>query len=288
MFLAVAKEGHFGRAANSLGIAQPTLSAGIKQLEEQLGVLLIFRGSRYGGLTPEGQRALEWARRIVGDTRQLRDEMRATREGLSGRLRMAVIPTALTWAAKISARFGALHPNVSFTILSRTSIEILQMIDDLEVDAGISYLDNEPLGKVSTVPLYDERFMLVCRADNDLAGRDSVAWHDLSGRRLCLLTSDMQNRRIINRNLSVAGIAPQATVESNSTVVLAAHILAGDWLTILPEDIAAFLADGKPIRIIPLDGNEPSHVVGLVAPYREPHTPVLEALLTEARRMVND
>lgn len=288
MFLAVAKEGHFGRATNSLGIAQPTLSAGIKQLEEQLGVLLIFRGSRYGGLTPEGQRALEWARRIVGDTRQLRDEMRATREGLSGRLRMAVIPTALTWAAKISARFGALHPNVSFTILSRTSIEILQMIDDLEVDAGISYLDNEPLGKVSTVPLYDERFMLVCRADNDLAGRDSVAWHDLSGRRLCLLTSDMQNRRIINRNLSVAGIAPQATVESNSTVVLAAHILAGDWLTILPEDIAAFLADGKPIRIIPLDGNEPSHVVGLVAPYREPHTPVLEALLTEARRMVND
>ena len=288
MFLAVAKEGHFGRAANSLGIAQPTLSAGIKQLEEQLGVLLIFRGSRYGGLTPEGQRALEWARRIVGDTRQLRDEMRATREGLSGRLRMAVIPTALTWAAKISARFGALHPNVSFTILSRTSIEILQMIDDLEVDAGISYLDNEPLGKVSTVPLYDERFMLVCRADSDLAGRDSVAWHDLSGRRLCLLTSDMQNRRIINRNLSVAGIAPQATVESNSTVVLAAHILAGDWLTILPEDIAAFLADGKPIRIIPLDGNEPSHVVGLVAPYREPHTPVLEALLTEARRMVND
>ena len=288
MFLAVAKEGHFGRAANSLGIAQPTLSAGIKQLEEQLGVLLIFRGSRYGGLTPEGQRALEWARRIVGDTRQLRDEMRATREGLSGRLRMAVIPTALTWAAKISARFGALHPNVSFPILSRTSIEILQMIDDLEVDAGISYLDNEPLGKVSTVPLYDERFMLVCRADNDLAGRDSVAWHDLSGRRLCLLTSAMQNRRNINRKLSVAGSAPQATVESNSTVVLAAHILAGDWLTILPEDIAAFLADGKPIRIIPLDGNEPSHVVGLVAPYREPHTPVLEALLTEARRMVND
>ena len=57
MFLAVAKEGHFGRAAQSLGITQPTLSAGIKQLEETLGVLLIFRGSRYGGLTPEGQSA---------------------------------------------------------------------------------------------------------------------------------------------------------------------------------------------------------------------------------------
>jgi DNA-binding transcriptional LysR family regulator len=288
MFLAVAKERHFGRAAASLGITQPTLSAGIKQLEEQLGVLLVFRGSRFGGLTPEGQSALVWARRIVGDTRQLREEMRATRHGLSGQLRIAVIPTALTWAARISARFGAAHPNVGMTILSRTSVEILQMIDDLDVDAGISYLDNEPLGRVSTVSLYDERYMLVCGADSPLAGQDRVAWSDLAGHRLCLLTSDMQNRRIINRNLIEAGVTPQATVESSSTVVLVAHVLEGGWITILPEDIAAFLTQGKPLRMLPLDGSGASHAVGLVAPWREPHTPVLEALLTEARRMAGD
>ena len=288
MFLAVAKERHFGRAAASLGITQPTLSAGIKQLEEQLGVLLVFRGSRFGGLTPEGQSALVWARRIVGDARQLRDEMRATRHGLSGQLRIAVIPTALTWAARISARFGAAHPNVGMTILSRTSIEILQMIDDLDVDAGISYLDNEPLGRVSTVSLYDERYMLVCGADSSLAGQDRVAWSDLAGQRLCLLTGDMQNRRIINRNLLEAGVTPQATVESSSTVVLVAHVLEGGWITILPEDIAGFLTQGKPLRTIPLEGDGASHAVGLVAPWREPHTPVLEALLTEARRMADD
>lgn len=285
MFLAVTKEGHFGRAAASLGITQPTLSAGIKQLEEQLGVLLIFRGSRYGGLTPEGQSALIWARRIVGDTRQLREEMRATRHGLSGRLRIAAIPTALTWAAKLSARFGAMHPNVSFTILSRTSIDILQMIDDLDIDAGISYLDNEPLGKVSTVPLYDERYMLVCGEETEFAKRTSMAWADLDGQRLCLLTSDMQNRRIINRNLATAGVTPLAMVESTSTVVLVSHVVAGGWLTILPEDIAIFLAQGKALRVVPMQGEDSTHAVGLVAPWREPHTPVLEALLTEARRM---
>jgi len=96
MFLAVARHEHFGRAAESLGITQPTLSSGIKQLEDQLGVQLIFRGSRFGGLTPEGKNALNWARKIVGDTRQLKEEMRQTRHGLSGQLRMAVIPTALT------------------------------------------------------------------------------------------------------------------------------------------------------------------------------------------------
>ena len=77
MFIALAREEHFGKAADSLGITQPTLSAGIKQLEGQLGVLLVWRGSRFGGLTPEGQRVLEWARRIVGDARTMRDEMRA-------------------------------------------------------------------------------------------------------------------------------------------------------------------------------------------------------------------
>ncbi len=288
MFLAVAKEGHFGRAARSLGIAQPTLSAGIRQLEAQLGVLLIFRGSRFGGLTPEGQSTLVWARRIVGDARQLREEMRATRHGLSGRLRIAVIPTALTWAAKISARFGIAHPNVGFTILSRTSAEILQMIDDLDIDAGISYLDNEPLGKVSTVPLYDERYMLVCDQGSALARQRRVAWSDLAGQRLCLLSSDMQNRRIINRNLMSAGVTPQATVESSSTVVLVAHVLEGGWLTILPEDIAVFLAQGKTLALVPLEPPQSTHAVGLVAPWREPHTPVLEALLAEARRMVSD
>lgn len=97
MFIALARERHFGKAAESLGITQPSLSAGIKQLEEQLGVLLVWRGSRFGGLTPEGKRVLDWARRIVGDARTMRDEMRAARHGLSGDLRLAVIPPRSPW-----------------------------------------------------------------------------------------------------------------------------------------------------------------------------------------------
>lgn len=285
MFIAVAKEGHFGRAAVSLGIAQPTLSTGIKQLEDQLGVQLIFRGSRYGGLTPEGQSALVWARKIVGDTRQLREEMRFKRHGLSGSLRIAAIPTALTWAAQLAARFSEKHPNVRFTILSRTSVEILSMLDNLDVDAGISYLDNEPMGRVSTEPLYEERYVLVCAGDSPFAVRSTVAWEELDGQKLCLLTPDMQNRRIINRNFAAVEVTPEAWIESNSTVVLLAMVERGGWLTVLPEDNARFLASGNTLKIIPLSAPTPTHSVGLVAPYREPHTPVLDALLREARRM---
>ena len=285
MFIAVAKEGHFGRAAESLGITQPTLSTGIKQLEETLGVQLIFRGSRYGGLTPEGTRALVWARRLVSDSRTFREEMRVSRYGLSGHLRLAVIPTALTWAARLSARFAEAHPKVRFTILSRNSAEILKMLENLEVDAGISYLDNEPLGRVTTAPIYTEHYTLVCHADSALALESEVSWADLSGEKLCLLTQDMQNRRIINQCFMEADVTPEALVESNSTVVLAAHVEEGGWVTILPADMARFLASGKRLAIVPIAGGHVAHAVGLVAPWREPHTPVLDALLRTAARL---
>ncbi|MEJ6394794.1 LysR family transcriptional regulator [Gymnodinialimonas sp. 2305UL16-5] len=288
MFIAVAREGHFGRAAESLGLTQPTLSTGIKQLEDTLGVQLIFRGSRFGGLTPEGQRALVWARQIVADTRTFRQEMRTARHGLSGIVRLAVIPTALTWAAKLSADFSRVHPNIRFTILSRTSSEILSMLENLEVEAGLSYLDNEPLGRVTTQAIYRERYTIVAHRDSALALQSEIAWADLEGENLCLLTPDMQNRRIINEFFMEAGIAPQAQVESNSTVVLAAHVMAGDWITVLPENLAQFLSAGKPELVIrQISGAGPGHVVGLVAPHREPHTPVLKALLARAAALAD-
>jgi len=288
MFLALSKEQHFGRAAQSLGLTQPTLSTGIKQLEDQLGVQLVRRGSRYGGLTPEGQRTLVWARRIVGDTRRLREEMRFTREGLAGHLRLAVIPTALTWASRLAADFSARHPNVAFTILSRNSAEILAMLDNLEIDAGLSYLDNEPLGRVSTIELYRESYTLVCRRDHPLAEREEIGWADLDGSRLCLLTPDMQNRRIVNTAFRAAGSEPAAQMESNSTVVLISHVAAGGWVTVLPGDLASFLASGKDLAVVPIRSTGPGHAVGLVAPWQEPHTPVLQALLDEAAGLAND
>ena len=288
MLIALAREEHFGRAAESLGLTQPTLSSGIKALEAQLGVQLVWRGSRYAGLTPEGQRALDWARRIVGDTRTLREEMRAVKRGLAGKLRLAVIPTALTAVADLTARFAARHPDIDFTVLSRSSADILKMLGDLEIEAGISYLDNEPLGDVTTVPLYREDLSFVCAADSPFAGRASVGWAEVAGEALCLLTPDMQNRRIIAQNFREAGVSVTARLESNSTVVLMAHVVDGGWATILPDAMARFMAAGKPVSIVPLERPAGFHVVGLIAPHREPHTPVLEALIAEARALGGD
>ena len=285
MLLALAKEHHFGRAAETLGITQPTLSSGIRNLEEQLGVQLVRRGSRYGGLTPEGQRALVWARQIVGDTRRLRDDMRAARVGLSGHLRLAVIPTALTQAAKLTAQFAQAHPEVSFSVLSRSSVEILDLLENLDVDAGITYLDNEPLGRVSTTPLYSENYALVCRADHPLAHAKTLTWADLADVQLSLLTPDMQNRRIINRNFMQAGISPKSRIESSSTIVLAAAVLNGGQATVLPIDHAEFLGRGHGLSVVPIHGASNAPKVGLIALYQDPQTPVLQSLFKEAAKL---
>src|SRR4029079_13912426 len=117
--LALARERHFGHAAEGCGVTQPTLSAGIKQLEEQMGVLLVNRGSRFQSFTPEGEKVLEWARRIVGDTRAMRAEINSLRGGLTAELRLGATPPALARVESLTTPFRLRHPNVRFTIMSR-------------------------------------------------------------------------------------------------------------------------------------------------------------------------
>ena len=284
MFIALANERHFGRAAAACGVTQPSLSGAIKQLEDQLGVQLVWRGSRFQGLTPEGLRVLEWALRIVGDVRTLRDEMRQVHAGLSGNLRIGVIPTALPMVVDLTAPFTERHPNVRLTILSCTSIEILSGIESLELEAGITYLENEPLGRVEQVPLYTEEYRLLLAKGQAHAKRANVTWAEAATLPLCLLTSDMQNRRIMNQHLAEAGAAVAPVIESNSIITLISHVMTGRWASIVPLKLAALFEGGGQLCAIPVIAPEARHLVGMIAARRSPHTPVVEALLEEARR----
>ena len=287
-FIALARTRHFGKAAEELGITQPTLSAAVKQLEDQLGVMLVQRGSRFQGLTPEGEQVLAWARRITGDARTMKEEMRAARHGLSGRLRIAAIPTALAMTPLLTTPFRKKHPGVTFTILSRTSIEVLSLLGNFDIDAGITYLDNEPLGRVVSVPLYAERYQLITAAGTPLADRERVTWAEVAELPLCLLTPDMQNRRIIDQHLAEAGTGVRPTLESNSMIVLFSHIRTGKWSSIMPLNLAETFGFSEPIRAIPIVEPDARHIVGLVAAKREPHTPLVAALLDEAMTLAGD
>lgn len=271
LLLALAKERHFGRAAEACGVTQPTMSTGIKQLEEILGVMLVQRGSRFLGFTPEGERALEWARRIVADSRAMRQDIGALKAELSGELRIAAIPTVLGMVAQLTTPFRARHPNVRFSILSCTSSEVLGLLENLEVDAGLTYTENEPVGKVRSVPLYQESYRLITSPDGMFGDRDQVTWREVGQVPLCLLTPNMQNRRIIDRALRAAGTTAQPTLTSNSIIVLYTHVKTGRWASVMPAKLAETLGLGDEVRTIPIVEPMVAYSIGLVVPPRGLH-----------------
>lgn len=283
--IALAREQHFGRAAQVCGVSQPNLSLAIKQLESHFGVPLVNRGSRFVGLTPEGHRVLEWARRIVSDIRAMHADIATMKQGLTGHLRLTVVPTVLPIVATITSAFGKQHAGVKLTVLSHSSAEVLASLNDLEAEAGITYLDNEPVGSVIEVPLYRERYHLVTSAAGPLADRPSVTWEEVASLPLCLLTPDMQNRRIIDRTFREIGLAVEPMMETNSLVTLAGHLKTGMWSSVLPRIIAGHLDFPSTLRTIPVVAPEVSTLIGMVAVARDPQPPLTAALIEEMRRL---
>lgn len=281
--LALAREKHFGRAAQVCGVSQPNLSAAIKQLESILGVPLVDRGARFLGFTPEGERVLEWARRIVADFRSMHADVETLKHGLTGHLTIAAIPTALPVISRLTTAFWERHGGVRVTIASHTSTEVLSLLENLEVDAGLTYLDQEPIGRLAEVPLYHERYHLITQRDGAFSGRPTVTWEEAAGTPLCLLSPDMQNRRIIDRVFKGVGVTVDPIFESSSIEVLATHLRTGRFSTILPKIMAEELALPERLASIPLVAPEVSSLIGLVVSRRDPHPPLTAALLAEAR-----
>lgn len=285
LLLALAKERHFGRAAEACGVTQPTMSTSLKQLEEILGVMLVHRGSRFVGFTPEGERALEWARRIVGDARAMRQEVNSLKDGLTGEIRIAAIPTVLGMVASLTTPFRARHPDVRFSILSCTSSDVLGLLENLEVDAGLTYIENEPLGKVRTIPLYRESYRLLTSPDGMFGDRDQVTWKEVGQVPLCLLTPDMQNRRIIDRALREAGTEARPTLTSNSIIVLYTHVKTGRWASVMPAKLADTLGLSDKVRTIPIIDPLVTYSIGLVISPRDPMTSLMSAFVQIAEEV---
>ena len=122
-------------------------------------------------------------------------------------------------------------------------------------------------------------------SDSPLGDRDQVTWAEVGKVPLCLLTPDMQNRRIIEQLLRQAGADVAPTLESNSVVVLFAHVRTGKWASVMPAKLAEVLGLTEKVRAIPIVEPEVSHSIGLVVPHRNPLTPLINALVSEAKQL---
>jgi DNA-binding transcriptional LysR family regulator len=282
--LALSRERNFGKAAESCGVTQPTFSAAIKQLEDMLGAVLVQRTSRFIGFTAEGERVLEWARGIVADARSMRADVQTLKKGVSGHLRIAAIPVALPMLSMVTTPYHARYPGVRFSIFSRTAAEILALLENFEIDAGVTYIDAQPPRGMRTVPFYRERYRLVTAPDSPLGNRQKVTWAEVAKVALCLPAADMQSRHIIDGLLKAAGadLGPP-TLESNSMIVLFTHVRTGRWATVMPDKLAEALGLTQQLRSVPIVEPDAAEQIGLLVPRREPSTTLVAAFISEVQ-----
>ncbi|MFT3998789.1 MAG: LysR family transcriptional regulator [Rhizobium sp.] len=278
-FVTLAEEKHFARAADLCNVTQPTLSAAIRKLEDDLKTTLIVRGNRYMGLTPDGERVLEWGRQILFDYDSLQKDLSGSQKGLAGTLRLGVVPAAMPAVSFLSERFSEDHPDATIEIRSMTSRAIQHGLDTFEIDGGLTYLDNEPLENVRRIPLYHERYVFICRSDHPFADRRSITWAQAVSETLCLLSEDMQNRRILNDIAASAGLTMKPPVVSNSFLAVCAHIRNGLWCSIVPHTFFYVFGDRSDLVAIDLTDPHQTHAVGLVISDRMPQSPMTKALI---------
>jgi DNA-binding transcriptional LysR family regulator len=286
--VALAREQHFARAAKACNISQPTLSGAIKTLEDELGVPLVERGHRFTGLTAEGAMIVEHAKRILGEIDLMGQSISDVRKGLKGRLRLGAIPTALPLVAQITGPFSERYPAVTLTVLSMTSNAIQSAIDNFDIDVGLTYLDNEPLERVISKPLYSETYVLLTRTDSALAARDEIGWREAAALNLCLLTPDMQNRRIIDGIFRSVGKAPVPVMETNSIFNLCTHAAVPGWMSIVPSQLARFFGIPAGLKSLRLVEPSASRSVGLIIADRQPQSPLAQSLIAIAEPIADE
>lgn len=283
LLLALAEHKHFARAADACGLSQPALSARIRRLETALDTPLIFRGKRFEGFTPDGERVLGWARRVLSDCAALVQDVRNVDGGPRGTLRLGVVPSATPFAGRLSGAIATRYPNLQPQVLSLSSTAIKAGLADFSLDAGISYLDCEgsdlPVEPaVTATPLFVERYCLVAGHTVIATDGASLTWTEAAKLPMCLLTSDMQNRRIIDEAFHRVGAAPEPRFESNSFNAILALVRNHDFATILPRlQVEAGVSDD--LRVWDLVEPEVRARIGLLVPNREPVLPVTAALL---------
>jgi DNA-binding transcriptional LysR family regulator len=281
---ALAREKHFARAAASCRVTQSTLSAGIKQMEQSLGVLLVERGQRFMGLTSEGQKALEWAKHVITDYEGLQQSLSEMRRELTGYLKIGAIPATLPVISLLTTPFANRHPHIHTVIRSFTSIEIQRGIDELTLDVGMTYLDNEPLARVRRFHLYSEHYIFLTRQRPSTEDQKTISWAEAASHPLCLLTSDMQNRRIIDMYFREAGAEVNAAIETNSLTTLWSHLKFGQWSTVVPNSFLSLIGNVDGLIALALVEPDASHAVGLVASDRDPLPPAARAFFDLAKQ----
>ena len=264
---ALAQARHFGRAAEACHITQPALSNAVRALEQEFGVTIVRRGRQYEGLTPEGERVLASAHRMLHEREALRQELSASVADPGGPLVIACVPTAVPVAARLAARLRERHPGIRPAVRSLSSAEIETGLADLSFDLALGYVDRAQARalKAQVLATYSERYVLLRRR---AATVDSapMRWADAARLDLCMLTREMHNRHIVDAAFAQAGAVVQPVIETNSVLTLMLTVLEGDVCSVMPGVLAELARQYPALELVPLVEPDLRVTMGLLLP----------------------
>jgi DNA-binding transcriptional LysR family regulator len=235
-FVALAREQHFARAAAASYVSQPALSSAIQKLEQELNVTLINRGHAFQGLTPEGDRLVIWAKRILAEHDAFKAEVKAVQSGLTGTLRIGTIPTASTTVSLAVEAFAALHPLAKVRMQTRLATdELVRMLSDFELDAVVMASGPAIEAGFETVFLYDEHYVLIVPQELLADRQTSMPWPDAHRLPLAMLDQRMRSRKLVDQAFADKGLVIEPQVETDSIASLYALVGTGRWASIVPH-----------------------------------------------------
>jgi LysR family hydrogen peroxide-inducible transcriptional activator len=261
-FAALARHGHFGRAADASAISQPALSMQIRDLEDALGIALFEKGTRKVRLTSLGERVAARVEEILRAVDELGELARASRDGLGGRLRIGVIPTVAPYLLPtVAAALARSHPGLELRVRETMTARLLRELQEGRIDAAVLAL---PAGDptLAEVPLLTEEFVLVRPAAE--ADRPVPEGGDLLGAKLLLLEEGHCFRDQALRYCDMQSLQPRELLDVSSLSTLVQMVGAGMGVTLIPEMALAVETRSAPVSVGRFPPPRPSRTVGMV------------------------
>jgi LysR family hydrogen peroxide-inducible transcriptional activator len=282
--VAVARERHFGHAAEACFVSQPTLSVAVKKLEEELGVPLFERGPGEVTVTPAGQRIVEQAQRVLEEASRIKEIAVAGRDPIAGPLRLGAIYTIGPYLLpKLIPILRKNAPAMQLLIQENFTHRLGEMLKNGEVDAMLIALPYDEAG-VLTRALYDEPFFIAVPKGHPWETRKKVSSDELMQESLLLLGEGHcfrdQVLEICHTVRARERSGLSRTVEGGSLETIRQMVAGGVGVTVLP---ATSVAPGGPssndlIRILPFARPVPIRRVGLAWRRSFPRPEAIEAL----------
>jgi DNA-binding transcriptional LysR family regulator len=262
---------HFGRAAQACNITQPALSNALRALETEFNVVIVKRDRTYAGLTAEGERVLATAQSMLHEHAVLQQALQSDIHVPRGSLRVGAVPTAMPIAARFAALLQTRHPGIVPMVLSMSSQDLEQGLDDLSLDLALGYTDRmgQQANRLVACPQCTEHYFLLRRAarpnPDGLQIGPPMTWQEASRLPLCMLTPDMHNRTVVDAAFAAAGVSVQPALQTNSVLTLVLSVVAGQLCSVLPGALVGTVRHDRELEALPLTGPEVLTPIGFMS-----------------------